>query len=190
MFSFLDSFKSAYDLLEEGKIHRGLVAAFQKRQWKTVLTHIEWTLKLPGEVTATERSKREHSRLRTLLLRLATQLINLSTSASDARNPVPDALKNSVQSEVSVAYEALAQTCQRLEIVAQQGVDPARLEKELEQEAVNLTQLLEATEDAAAEMARLTLSAGRWQVTDASDKFERLGWAARELTQFNRQMEE
>ena len=64
------------------------------------------------------------------------------------------------------------------------------LEAELKQEAANLRQLLEATEEAAAEMARLTLSAGRWQVSEASDKFAKLGWAARELRQFNRQLDE
>ena len=182
-------------MLSQGETHKGLMSALAGRQWQMIQTHIEWKLQLPDDygaarIESVRRANPVHSELRLLLMGLANQLIALSKSTSDARNPTPAALKNNILSEVTAAFDALFQTCQRLEIVAQQGVNPARLEKELAQEAANLTQLLQATEDASAEMARLTLSAGRWKVSDASDKFEHLGWAARELTQFNRQLDE
>lgn len=169
--------------------------AVENRQWQVVQTHIEWTLQLPDDYGAAQseeirRANPTHSQLRLLLLGLSSQLIALSRSATDNRNPTPEALKRSISLEVLAAFDALFQTCERLEVVAQQGVDPARLQTELQQEALNLKHLLEATEEAAAEMARLTLSAGRWKVSDASSKFEKLGWAARELTQFNREIED
>ena len=182
-------------MLASGETYKGLTSAAQGRQWEMIRNHIEWKLKLPDEYGKTHnsplnRANPTHSELRLLLVGLATQLINLSNSANDGRNPTPSALKRGIETEVRAAFDALFQTCERLEVVALQGVDPARLQAELEQEAANLRQLLEATEEASAEMARLTLSAGRWKVSDSSGKFEKLGWAARELTQFNREIDE
>ena len=182
-------------MLAQGETYKGLTSAAQGKQWQLIQNHIEWKLKLPDDVSisttaAFQRSAPIHSPLRQLLVALATQLINLRKSADDARNPTPYALKKGIETEVRAAFDALFQTCERLEVVAQQGVDPARLQTELKQEAANLKQLLAATEEASAEMARLTLSAGRWKVSDSSGKFERLGWAARELTRFNRELDE
>ena len=192
MFSWL---KKSTQMLSNGETYKGLKRAIAARQWQIVQTHIEWQLQLPDDYRATEngplnRNSPVHSELRLLLIGLTNQLVALSKSASDARSPVPAPLKQSILREADAAFDALAQTCERLEVVAAQGVDPARLQTELAQEAANLRQLLDATEDAAAEMARLTLSAGRWKVSDASSKFERLGWAARELTRFNRELDE
>lgn len=205
-------------MLARGETHGGLTSAVESKQWQTILTHIEWKLQLPDDygVAKTDAVRRErinaieslaarqdaqsevavrranptHSELRLLLLALANQLVALAKSADDGRNPTPAPLKKSISIEVRAAFDALFQTCERLEVVAQQGVDPARLQTELQQEAANLRQLLDATEEAAAEMARLTLSAGRWKVSDSSGKFERLGWAARELTQINRELDD
>lgn len=192
MFSWL---KSPSLMLAHGETYKGLKSAIAGKQWQMVQTHIEWKLQLPDDYHPTQsaavnRANPVHSELRLLLIGLTNQLIALSKSASDARSPVPSPLKQSILREADAAFDALAQTCERLEVVAVQGVDPARLRDELAQEAANLRQLLEATEDAAAEMAKLTLSAGRWKVSDSSSKFERLGWAARELTQFNRELDE
>ncbi len=182
-------------MLSQGETYKGLKSAIAGQQWQMVQTYIEWQLQLPDDYRATKgapvnRANPVHSELRLLLIGLANQLIALSKSACDARSPAPAPLKQSILREADAAFDALAQTCERLEVVAAQGVDPARLQTELAQEAANLRQLLEATEDAAAEMARLTLSAGRWKVSDASSKFARLGHAARELTQFNRELDE
>ena len=209
--------KKSSQMLARGETHSGLTSAVEAKQWQTILTHIEWQLQLPDDygATKTDAARREHisaieslvarqdaqketvqranpthSELRLLLMGLANQLVALARSADDGRNPTPAPLKKSISLEVRAAFDALFQTCERLEVVAQQGVDPARLQLELAQEAANLRQLLDATEEAAAEMARLTLSAGRWKVADSSDKFEKLGWAARELTQINRELEE
>ena len=183
-------------MLSSGDTYRGLKSAIAAKQWQVVQTHIAWQLQLPDDHrdahgAPTDRTNPVvHSELRLLLIGLANQLIALSKSACDARSPAPAPLKQSILREADAAFDALAQTCERLEVVAAQGVDPARLQTELAQEAANLRQLLDATEDAAAEMARLTLSAGRWKVADASSKFERLGWAARELTQLGRELDE
>ena len=182
-------------MLAQGETYKGLTSAAQSKQWQLIQNHIEWKLKLPDDMGISktaqfQRSAPIHSKLRLLLVALATQLINLRQSADNERNPTPYALKKGIESEVRAAFDALFQTCERLEIVAQQGVAPERLQSELEQEAANLRQLLQATEEASAEMARLTLSAGRWKVADSSGKFEKLGWAARELTRFNRELDE
>ena len=202
----------AHDLLAKGQIHRGLMSAVKKRQWELILFYVDFRLKLPEGETRQRTAVADpngggraelrsfllgpptqlsgpRAELRGLLFGLTAQLINLSKSASDARNPVPNIFKKSISTEVYAAFDALFQFCERLQIVAEGGVDPVRLQTELEQEAANLRQLLEATEEASAEMARLTLSAGRGKVADASDKFARLGWAARELTQFSRELE-
>lgn len=182
-------------MLAQGQTYKGLTSAAQAKQWQLIQNHIEWKLKLPDDTGISktaqfQRSAPIHSALRLLLVALATQLVNLRKSADNERNPTPWALKKGIESEVRAAFDALFQTCERLEVVAQQGVDPSRLQGELEQEAANLRQLLQATEEASAEMARLTLSAGRWKVAESSDKFEKLGWAARELTRFNRELDE
>ena len=182
-------------MLAQGQTYKGLTSAAASKQWPLIQNHIEWKLKLPDDrgihkTAQFQRSAPIHSELRLLLVALATQLINLRKSADDERNPTPFALKKGIEIEVRAAFDALFQTCQRLEVVAQQGVDPARLQSELKQEATNLKQLLQATEEASAEMARLTLSAGRWKVEDSSNKFAQLGWAARELTRFNRELDE
>ena len=181
-------------MLAQGETYKGLTSAAQSKQLQLIENHIEWKLKLPDDVGIAQtaqfrRNAPIHSELRVLLVALATQLINLRKSADDARNPTPYALKKGIETEVRAAFDALFQTCERPEVVAQQGVDPSRLQTELKQEAANLRQLLQATEEASAEMARLTLSAGRWKVSDSSGKFEKLGWAARELTRFNRELD-
>ncbi len=181
MFLFNGKSENPLRFWERGETYAGLMCAVETREWELLLSHVQYQLRLPEDETDPQ--------LRTLLVALATQLVSLISSASNPRNPVPEVLKSSVSSEVRAAFEAFSQTCERLQIVAQQGVELARLKTELDQEAANLRQLLEATKEASAEMARLTLSAGRWQVSDASGKFAHLGWAARELTQFNRELD-
>ena len=119
-------------MLARGETHKGLMSAFKKQQWEIVLRHVEWKLRLPDDYTPTRRapinrSSPTHSPLRLLLVGLVNQLVALSKSASDKRNPTPQVLKNSIAAEVHAAFDALAQTCERLEVVAGQGVDPARL---------------------------------------------------------------
>ena len=177
-------FQTPTRLLERGEIYRGLARALESKRYDLITIYIEWKLKLPEPDTM-----HDQSRLRILLRGLATQLVNLSISSADARNTVNPILKNSLAREVGAAFDALFQTCERLAVVSQLGVSPQHLGRELEQERAILEKLLEATEAAAAEMARLMLSAGRFPVEDASDKFAQLGWAARELTQFNRELE-
>ena len=163
--------------IARGEIYNALRGAATRNQWHVVLPYLKRDLALPDE------------NLRPIILNATEKLIALNDSLGP-RNPIPQALQQSAREQISAAFDALFFVCARLSIVANQGVNADSLRAELEAESANLRQLLEATEAASVELARLTLSAGEAQMPASSQQFGQLGWAAGELRRLNRQLEE
>lgn len=163
--------------LRTGDVYAGLSLFSSQGEWPELFRYLEEDLELPDE------------KLRVLILNLVSQLSKLESGVSNPRNPAPEILKQEVAKEVFSAFDALWHTCQRLHMVAQQGINFQSLRAELEDERQGLEQLSEATEDASVELAKLTLSAGQQQVVTAGQKFARLGWAAQELRKIDRQLD-
>ena len=163
--------------IARGEIYNALRGAATRSQWHVVLPYLKRDLALPDE------------NLRPIILNATEKLIALNDSLGP-RNPIPEILQQSARAQISAAFDALFFACARLSIVAGQGVNAQSLRAELEAESANLRQLVQATEAASVELARLTLSAGETQMPASSQQFGQLGWAAGELRRLNRQLEE
>ena len=163
--------------IARGEIYGALKGAATRGQWHVLLPYLKRELALPDET------------LRPLILSASEKLIALGDSLGP-RNPIPEILQQQAREQIIAAFDALFHACARLSIVAGQRVSAASLRAELEAESANLRQLLEATEAASVELARLTLLAGNEQMPTTSQQFGQLGWAAGELGRLNRQLEE
>ena len=155
-------------LAARGEVRRALFKAARNRRWNWITGYINNQLALPD------------TNLRPLLSRAAQRLIALQ-NALGPENPLPAPLRETAQTQINAAFDALFHACGRLSIVGQQGIDAESLRPEIELEAANLQQLLEATEAASVELARLTLLSGRDKAPAVSAQFGQLGWAAGEL---------
>ena len=163
--------------IARGEIMNALRGAATRRQWHVLLPYLKRDLALPDES------------LRPLIVETSEKLIALGDSLGP-RNPIPELLQKQSGEQIVAAFDALFYACARLSIVAGQGVSAESLRAELGAENANLRQLLEATEAASVELARLTLLAGGGQMPASSQQFGQLGWAASELNRLNRQLEE
>lgn len=163
--------------IARGEIYNALQGAATRRQWHVLLPYLKRELALPDQ------------NLRPLIGETTEKLIALGNSLGP-RNPIPEILQKQAREQIDAAFDALFTACARLSIVAKQGVAAESLRAELEAEHANLRQLLEATEAASIELARLTLLAGGGQMPASSQQFGQLGWAAGELRRLNRQLEE
>ena len=155
-------------LAARGEVRRALTKAARNRRWKWILNYIQTQLALPDP------------NLRPLLATAAQRLIDLQT-ALGPDNPLPTPLRETAQTQTNAAFDALFHACARLSIVGRQRIHAEALRPEIEVEAANLRQLLEATEAASVELARLTLLSGRDKAPAVSAQFGQLGWAAGEL---------
>ncbi len=155
-------------LAARGEVRRALFKAARNRRWNWITRYINNQLALPDPT------------LRPLLARATQRLIALQT-ALGPENPLPAPLRQSAQTQINAAFDALFHACGRLSIVGRQGIAADALRPEIELEAANLRQLLEATEAAAVELARLTMLSGRDKAPAVSQQFGQLGWAAGEL---------
>ena len=171
------AYNSFARLIGRGEIRRALWQATVKGQWPLLRRYLARELALPDE------------KLRPLILGAIEQLVALQNALGE-NNPIPAALQNQAQTQISAAFEAIYGTCARLSIVAKQGLQAEALRAELELEAAKLRQLSAATEAASVELARLTLLAGSQQVPQTSQQFGQLGWAAGELQRLERQLED
>ena len=163
--------------IARGEIYNALRGAAAKKQWHVLLPYLKRDLALPDED------------LRPIIIGGTEKLISLGNSLGP-RNPIPELLQTQAREQIIAAFDALFYACARLSIVAKQGVDSAAIAPELESESANLRQLVEATEAASVELARLTLLAGDGKMPESSQQFGQLGWAAGELRRLNRQLEE
>ena len=163
--------------IARGEIYNALKGAATRNQWHVLLPYLKRELALPDET------------LRPLILGASEKLISLGDSLGP-RNPIPEILQTQARQQITAALEALFRACARLSIVAGQGVAAESLRAEFEAESANLRQLLDATEAASVELARLTLLSGSEKLPDSSQQFGQLGWAASELNRLNRQLEE
>lgn len=163
--------------IARGEIYNALRGAATRKQWHVLLPYLKRDLALPDE------------NLRPIIIGGTEKLIALG-DALGPRNPIPDILQNQAREQIGAAFDALYYACARLSIVAGQGVNVESLRAELEAETANLRQLVEATEAASVELARLTLLAGDGKMPASSQQFGQLGWAAGELRRLNRQLEE
>ena len=163
--------------IARGEIANALRGAATRRQWHVLLPYIKRELALPDES------------LRPLIVEATEKLIALGDSLGP-RNPIPEILQKQAREQIGAAFDALFHACARLSIVAGQGVAAESLRAEFDAENANLRQLLNATEAASVELARLTLVAGGGQLPQSSQQFGQLGWAAGELNRLNRQLEE
>ncbi len=155
-------------LAARGEVRRALFKAARNRRWGWILKYINTQLALPD------------SSLRPLLSRAAQRLIDLQ-NALGPENPLPAPLRETAQIQINAAFDALFYACARLSIVGKQRISAHDLRPEIELEAANLQQLLEATEAASVELARLTMLSGRDKAPAVSAQFGQLGWAAGEL---------
>ena len=163
--------------IARGEIYKALKGAAAKQQWHVLLPYLQRDLALPDEA------------LRPIIVGGAEKLISLGNSLGP-RNPIPELLQTQAQEQIITAFDALFYACARLSIVAKQGVDAGAIAPELASETANLRQLVEATQAASIELARLTLLVGNGQIPETSQQFGQLGWAAGELRRLNRQLEE
>ena len=155
-------------LAARGEVRRALFKAARNRRWNWITNYINSQLALPDPS------------LRPLLSRAAHRLIDLQ-NALGPENPLPAPLRQSAQTQINAAFDALFHACGRLSIVGKQRVNMESLRPEIELEAANLRQLLEATEAASVELARLTMLSHRDKAPAVSQQFGQLGWAAGEL---------
>ena len=155
-------------LAARGEVRRALFKAARNRRWKWINNYINSQLALPD------------SSLRPLLSKTARRLIDLQT-ALGPENPLPAPLRETAQTQINAAFDALFHACARLSIVGKQRIHAESLRPEIALEAANLQQLLEATEAASVELARLTMLSHRDKAPAVSAQFGQLGWAAREL---------
>ena len=155
-------------LAARGEVRRALFKAARNRRFKWIIGYIHNQLALPD------------ASLRPLLARAAQRLIDLQ-SALGPENPLPAPLRETAQTQINAAFDALFHACGRLSIVGRQGISADALRPEIELEIANLQQLLEATEAASVELARLTMLSGRDKAPAVSAQFGQLGWAAGEL---------
>lgn len=155
-------------LAARGEVKRALFKAARNRRWNWITSYINTQLALPD------------SNLRPLLVKAAQRLIDLQ-SALGPENPLPAPLRQTAQTQINAAFDALFHACARLSIVGKQRIDADALRPEIELEIANLQQLLEATEAASVELARLTMLSGRDKAPAVSRQFGQLGWAAGEL---------
>ena len=155
-------------LAARGEVRRALFKAAKNRRFKWILGYIHHQLALPDPG------------LRPHLARAAQRLIDLQT-ALGPENPLPAPLRETAQTQINAAFDALFHACGRLSIVGRQGIPADALRPEIELEIANLKQLLEATEAASVELARLTLLSHRDKAPAVSAQFGQLGWAAGEL---------
>ena len=155
-------------LAARGEVRRALFKAAKNRRWKWISSYINHQLALPD------------ANLRPLLSKAAQRLIDLQ-NALGPENPLPAPLRQSAQTQINAAFDALFHACGRLSIVGHQRLDAESLRPEIELESANLRQLLQATEAASVELARLTLLSGRDKAPAVSAQFGQLGWAAGEL---------
>ena len=163
--------------IARGEIYKALRGAAAKEQWHVLLPYLKRDLALPDE------------ELRPLIVGGTEKLIALGNSLGP-RNPIPELLQTQAREQIVAAFDALFYACARLSIVAKQGVDAGAIAPELASESANLQQLVEATEAASVELARLTLLAGDGGMPETSQQWGQLGWAAGELRRLNRQLEE
>ena len=163
--------------IARGEIYNALKGAAARGQWHVLLPYLQRELALPD------------AQLRPLIVEGTEKLIALGKSLGP-QNPVPELLQTQAQEQIVAAFDALFMACARLSLVAKQGVDAESLRPELEAESANLRQLVEATQAASVELARLTLLAGEGQMPASIQQFGQLGWAAGELRRLNRQLEE
>lgn len=157
-------------LAARGEVRRALFKAAKNRRWNWIIGYINRQLALPDPD------------LRPLLANTAQQLINLQ-GALGPENPLPASLRETAQTQINAAFDALFHACGRLSIVGKQGVAAEALRDEIGLEAANLQQLLDATQAASVELARLTMLSGRDKAATVSAQFGQLGWAAGELRQ-------
>lgn len=155
-------------LAARGEVRRALFKAAKNRRWNWILGYINAKLALPDP------------NLRPLLATAAQRLIELQ-SALGPENPLPAPLREGAQTQINAAFDALFHACGRLSIVGRQRISPDALRPEIELEIANLQQLLQATEAASVELARLTLLSHRDKAPAVSAQFGQLGWAAGEL---------
>ena len=155
-------------LAARGEVRRALFKAARNRRWNWITSYINYHLALPDPD------------LRPLLSQAAQRLIDLQ-SALGPENPLPAPLRQTAQEQLNAAFDALFHACGRLSIVGKQRIDAEALRPEIEVESANLRQLLEATEAASVELARLTMLSGRDKAPAVSRQFGQLGWAAGEL---------
>lgn len=155
-------------LAARGEVRRALFKAAKNRRWNWITNYINSQLALPDP------------NLRPLLAKAAKRLIDLQ-NALGPENPLPAPLRQSAQTQINAAFDALFHACGRLSIVGRQGVDAQSLRSEINLEAANLQQLLDATEAASVELARLTMLSHRDKAPAVSAQFGQLGWAAGEL---------
>ena len=155
-------------LAARGEVRRALFKAARNRRWGWITGYINHQLALPDP------------QLRPLLTRAAQSLIDLQ-GALGPENPLPAPLRQSAQLQINAAFDALFHACGRLSIVGKQRISAEILRPEIEIEAANLQQLLDATEAASIELARLTMLSGRDKAPAVSAQFGQLGWAAGEL---------
>ena len=155
-------------LAARGEVRRALFKAARNRRWKWILSYIKNQLALPDP------------NLRPLLTQAAQRLIDLQ-NALGPENPLPAPLRQTAQTQINAAFDALFHACGRLSIVGKQRVAADALREEIELEAANLQQLLQATEAASVELARLTMLSGHDKAPAVSAQLGQLGWAAGEL---------
>ena len=155
-------------LAARGEVRRALFKAARNQRWKWITTYINCNLALPDP------------NLRPLLATAAQRLIDLQ-SALGPESPLPAPLREGAQVQINAAFDALFHACGRLSIVGNQRIHADALRPEIELETANLQQLVEATEAASVELARLTMLSGRDKAPAVSAQFGQLGWAAGEL---------
>ena len=155
-------------LAARGEVRRALLKAARNRRWNWIIGYINHQLALPDPD------------LRPLLLAAARKLIDLQ-SALGPENPLPAPLRETAQTQINAAFDALFHACGRLSIVGKQRINAEDLQEEIEVETANLRQLLDATQAASVELARLTMLSGRDKAPAVSAQFGQLGWAAGEL---------
>lgn len=155
-------------LAARGEVRRALFKAAKNRRWKWIGEYLHYKLVLPDP------------NLRPLLTTAAQRLIDLQ-NALGPENPLPAPLRHNAQAQINAAFDALFHACGRLSIVGNQRINADELRPEIELEIANLQQLLQATEAASVELARLTMLSHRDKAPAVSAQFGQLGWAAGEL---------
>ena len=155
-------------LAARGEVRRALFKAARNRRWKWIGEYLHYKLVLPDPA------------LRPHLTLAAQRLIDLQ-NALGPENPLPVPLRHNAQTQINAAFDALFHACGRLSIVGNQRINADELRPEIELEIANLQQLLQATEAASIELARLTMLSHRDKAPAVSAQFGQLGWAAGEL---------
>jgi hypothetical protein len=121
-------------------------------------------------------------RIRMDIAGAAKELLTLRSLASDTGYPrLPLVLRESLRDETNASLAALWQICQHMAVLKEQKLPREELEKRLAPIRDQIHRLVESTNAARAEIARLTLGKFDAEETDVAEPIERLKWQISEL---------